>query len=417
MLLNYNAIGSILSEPFFLSSLEAERLTPLVAGLFTPNLEFERLTPDAIAAHASVHSVSAGSGSASVQQRIGVVDIRGVLTKYDTLCAVGMSGYGSMIRSFADDSSIDAIVLRLDSPGGSASGTEELGALVSSLDKPCVAFVSDMAGSAAYWVACCCREIVANNTTAVVGSIGVMATMADMRGYYESQGIVIRDIYPVESPNKNRESRAARAGNDKPMMEQLSVLARKFQSVVRTHRPSVTDDQLLGTTYFAQDVVGSLIDSVGTFEYALSRAASLALSTNTTTNSKHTTMATTNYSALAAAAGATALESQDGSISLTADQATATDLALSTSLAAVGKIPQLQTRLKDSLDANAKLTSELQASQATVAELTKKIDEGPGAAHAGVSPTTDSGAQGLPAGAADFGSALAIAKAFINTQN
>lgn len=419
MILNYNILRSVLSEPFYICSSEAEKLSALVAGLFTPNLEFERLSPEAIASHAYVKTASSGIGSSKVVKNIGVVEIRGVLTKYDSMCALGMSGYGSIINAYKSDSSIDAILLVIDSPGGSVAGTEELGNIIKSSPKPIIGYVSDIAGSAAYWLASCCIEIIANNTTACVGSIGVMTTMTDMRSYYAMQGIVMRDFYPPESVNKNHEGRAAQQGNDKPIIDHLSVLARKFQSIVRENRRAVTSEQLLGGTYFAGDVIGTLVDSIGNLDHALQRAAILASITITNQKSPKNmakiTKPAASYAALSAAAGVDALESADGSINLTADQAQAVESALSTSLAAVGRIPSLQSQLSTSQTAHQAITAELATANQRITELEAEIEDGPGADHATINTATDG--DGAAASAKSFSAALAIAREFVTNQN
>lgn len=412
MALNFNILRSVLSEPFFISSAEAEKLTALVAGLFTPNIEFERMTPEARASLASVYNVSGGSGSAT-DQRIGVVSVRGVLSKYDSLCAAGMESYSRMIRNFDADPDIDAIVVDIDSPGGMVAGTEEFGAAIKAASKPVVAFVNGMAASAGYWIASSCRRIIANNTTAIVGSIGVMSSWADLRGYYAQQGIVMRDIYAPQSKDKNSEGRAAQDGNFKPIQDHLAVLADKFHATVRANRPLVSLDQLTGSTYFAKDVVGTLIDEIGNFEAALATAASLAAPKSTNTNQNQFNMsqkANNTYAALAAAAGIDALESADGSITLTSEQASAVESSIATALGAVGKLPGLQAQLKTAQASETKLQGELQAATDRIATLEKEAQAGPGAASATITPPAD-GAKGASA-ITDFASALEEARKY-----
>lgn len=411
MAINFNILRSVLSEPFFISSAEAEKLTALVAGLFTPNLEFERMTPEERAALASVHTVSA-SGS-DIVQRIGVISMRGVLSKYDSLCATGMESYGRMIRTYDADPNIDAIIMDIDSPGGTVAGTEELAATIKAASKPIVAFVNGVAASAAYWIASSCRKIIAGTDTAIIGSIGVMSTWADLRGYYAQQGIVVRDIYAPQSKDKNSESRAAADGNFKPIRDHLSVLADKFHATVRANRPLVAADQLTGSTYFAKDVVGTLVDEIGNFDAALAGAAFLAAPPAIShTNSPIDMSQKTNhtYAALAAAAGAEALESADGSITLTADQAAAVESSIAIALGAAGKLPDLQAQLKTAQASETKLQEELQASSDRIAVLEQESQAGPGAASATITPPAD-GAKGASA-VTDFASALEEARKY-----
>lgn len=414
MALNFNIIRSVLSEPFFISSAEAEKLTALVAGLFTPNLEFERMTPEDRAALASVHLVSDFASGSDTVSRIGVVSVRGVLSKYDSMCAAGMETFSRMIRAFDADPNIDAIVVDIDSPGGTVAGTEELGATIKASSKPVVAFVNGMAASAAYWIASSCRRIIANNTTAIVGSIGVMSTWTDMRGYYAQQGIVVRDIYAPQSNNKNSESRAAADGNFKPIQDHLAVLADKFHATVRANRPLVAADQLTGSTYFAKDVVGTLVDEIGTFDVALASAAALAAPPTSHTNSPiHMSQKNNHtYAALAAAAGVEAFETADGSITLTADQAAAVESQIGTALGAFTKISSQQKETQATI---AKLQDELVQKDARIAELEKKLENAPAAESATVAPSAD-GTHDDSKGASNFGEGLASALEFLNSQ-
>jgi protease-4 len=403
MVLNFNILRSVLSEPFYISSIEAERLTALVAGLFTPNIEFERMEPEERAALASIHSVSVAD--TDTIRRVGVISMRGVLSKYDSMCSVGMESYARMIREFDVNPEIDAIVLNIDSPGGTVAGTEELGAVIKGATKPVVGFVNGMAASAAYWLCSACRKIVAGTDTSIVGSIGVMCTWADMRGYYAQQGIVIRDIYAPQSGDKNFETRAAADGNLKPMQDHLSVLAEKFHAVVRANRPLVTVEQMTGSTYFAKDVVGTLVDTIGNFEEALSIAASLATPSAPKTKSTTRNMSKMNYAALAAAAGVAAFESADGSITLTAEQAAAVE----SHIGAFSAIKNQQAEVS-------KLQQELKEKDKQLAELREQLDNAPGAETASVSAPAD-GTKTDVAGAANFGEALSNAIEFVKSQN
>ncbi|WP_298061362.1 S49 family peptidase [uncultured Rikenella sp.] len=404
MILNFNLLRSVLAEPFYLSNTEAEKLTALVAGLFTPNVEFERMTPEERAALASVHTIIPASGSGTTR-RIGVITLRGVLSKYDSMCAAGMESYGRMIREYDADPEIDAIVLNIDSPGGTVAGTEELGATIRAATKPVVAFVNGMAASAAYWIASACRKIVAGTDTSIVGSIGVMCTWADMRGYYAQQGIVIRDIYAPQSTDKNAESREAAAGNLKPIQDHLAVLADTFQKTVRANRPLVAVGQLSGATYFAKDVVGTLVDTIGNFEEALSIAASFATPSAPKTKSTTRNMSKMNYAALAAAAGVAAFESADGSITLTAEQAAAVESHIGAFSA-----------IKNQQEEVSKLQQELKEKDKQLAELREQLDNAPGAETASVSAPAD-GTKTDVAGAANFGEALSNAIEFVKSQN
>ncbi|MCS5636342.1 MAG: signal peptide peptidase SppA [Myxococcota bacterium] len=91
----------------------------------------------------------------------------------------------------ADDPDIDALILRIDSPGGSALASEEIWrsiGQVSEEGKPIIASFSDVAASGGYYVAVAADEIVANDA-ALTGSIGVFALRPVVGGALEKVGV------------------------------------------------------------------------------------------------------------------------------------------------------------------------------------------------------------------------------------
>jgi len=94
------------------------------------------------------------------------------------------------VRAAARDKEVSAILLHIDSPGGTVAGTGELAADVASanMQKPVYAYADDEAASAAYWVASQARRIGAN-PSALIGSIGAFAILDDTSGQYEKDGI------------------------------------------------------------------------------------------------------------------------------------------------------------------------------------------------------------------------------------
>lgn len=97
------------------------------------------------------------------------------------------------IRKATADESIDGIVLILDSPGGTVSGTSDLADDVRNATqaKPTLALVEDLCASAAYWLASACDRIIATNETALVGSIGTFIGVHDLSKVADKEGIEV----------------------------------------------------------------------------------------------------------------------------------------------------------------------------------------------------------------------------------
>lgn len=96
------------------------------------------------------------------------------------------------IRKAIDDDRITAILLHVDSPGGTVSGAGDLADDVKAADdeKPVYTYIEDLGASAAYWIGCQARKVFAN-PTALVGSIGTMTYVEDTSGAYEKAGIKV----------------------------------------------------------------------------------------------------------------------------------------------------------------------------------------------------------------------------------
>ncbi|HLI64433.1 MAG TPA: signal peptide peptidase SppA [Terriglobales bacterium] len=102
--------------------------------------------------------------------KIGIVELQGViLTPKDVV---------EQLRKFADDDSIKAIILRVDSPGGGAAASEEIYREVLRIrnkkKKRIVASIGTVGASGAYYVSSAASKIFADDAS-IVGSIGVIA--------------------------------------------------------------------------------------------------------------------------------------------------------------------------------------------------------------------------------------------------
>ena len=103
---------------------------------------------------------------------------------------VGSDTLVEAINDAADDKSIKAIVLRVDSPGGSALASDLMWHAIENAKakKPFVVSMSDVAASGGYYIACNANKIVAEPST-VTGSIGVFMGKPVVRGLYDWLGI------------------------------------------------------------------------------------------------------------------------------------------------------------------------------------------------------------------------------------
>ena len=119
-------------------------------------------------------------GSTSIGQKVAVIDIRGIITRSDATI--------KLIHTYRDDPSIKALVVRINSPGGSVAPVQEIYSELEKIEKPIVASMGGSAASGGYYIACAADTIVANPGT-LTGSIGVIMQFTRMKGLYDKVGL------------------------------------------------------------------------------------------------------------------------------------------------------------------------------------------------------------------------------------
>lgn len=97
------------------------------------------------------------------------------------------------LRMAAASPSIQAVVLRVSSPGGSVAASQEIYSIIQRFDKPIVISMGDTAASGGYYIAAAADGIVANPGT-ITGSIGVITSMLNLQELYDKLGIQVEII-------------------------------------------------------------------------------------------------------------------------------------------------------------------------------------------------------------------------------
>jgi len=104
--------------------------------------------------------------------------------------SIGSDTLSKAIDDAREDKSIKAIVIRVDSPGGSGLASDIIwhSVVAAKEKKPVVISMSDVAASGGYYIACGANKIIAQPST-ITGSIGVVAGKPVMRGFYDWLGL------------------------------------------------------------------------------------------------------------------------------------------------------------------------------------------------------------------------------------
>jgi signal peptide peptidase SppA len=136
-------------------------------------------------------------GRLQVRDGIAEIVLNGSLLKYQSSAMESTST--KLAKKLADQARINtdvlAVMLYIDSPGGTVAGLQPLVAAVAQLasEKPTIAFVENMCASAAYRVACQANKIVASQDS-LIGSIGTYGVIHDMSAAATMKGVKVHVV-------------------------------------------------------------------------------------------------------------------------------------------------------------------------------------------------------------------------------
>jgi signal peptide peptidase SppA len=192
----------------------------------------------------------------TIEDGIGVIAIEGPILRKPGLFARVIMGatdseeIGAAIREANDRTDIKAVMLNIDSPGGTVAGTPELANAVASLNeqKPVYAFSSGLMASAAYWIASQARAIYAT-PSAQVGSIGVVQAVVDESAALDKEGIKV-EVFSV-GKYKAMGAPGNPLTNDQRELIQsnLAEIAGEFHAAVLAKGRAIPPDAMEGQTF------------------------------------------------------------------------------------------------------------------------------------------------------------------------
>jgi len=186
-----------------------------------------------------------------------------------------LDDFSADIERLMDDETVDGIVLDINSPGGTVTGTPEAAAMVRAAcdKKRVVAYTDTMCASAAYWVASQAWAVMASES-AVVGSIGVYLPLTDTSRAYEMQGVTTHLIKSGKYKGTGVPGTAPTQEMLDRLQDRVDFIHAEFKADVRMGRGSVADETMEGQDFFGKQAIGvGLVDGIGTIGDAVQMAA------------------------------------------------------------------------------------------------------------------------------------------------
>ena len=213
------------------------------------------------------------------KKKVAVIYATGDIVDGDAKENVAGNRFAKIISDVRKDSSVYAVVLRVNSPGGSVLASEKIKAELDLLReyKPIIASYGDYAASGGYWISANCDKIYSNAST-LTGSIGVFSMIPDLGGVVKNKLHV--NITPVNSNEHSDMYNGFRALDKKEldyMQASVENIYDKFTKLVSEGRgmPVARVDEIAqGRVWSGADALGiGLVDEIGTIEDAINYAA------------------------------------------------------------------------------------------------------------------------------------------------
>ena len=228
----------------------------------------------------------------TIPDRVAVINIEGTIVcgadskenLFQQANGITSGTIMKQIREAAADDSVKALVLRIDSGGGSATAAEEVGRELlrfkEQTKKPIVATMGNTGASAAYWIAACASDKIYANATTLTGSIGVYMPYMNTEELFKKIGITSDKI--KSGPYKDIMS------NDRPMTtEEKQILQNIVDEIydqfvytvsagrrMETSKVRAIADGRIYTGRQAKNI--GLVDELGDYYDALAAAGTLA---------------------------------------------------------------------------------------------------------------------------------------------
>ncbi len=215
------------------------------------------------------------------KNRVEVIYVQGEMLTGSVPAGLGVAASEDITKSLKDaanDDGVKAIVMRINSPGGSPAAAEEIIAAMKKTNKPIVVSMGDVAASAAYYISVPATRIIANPDT-ITGSIGVIWEFQNRSKFYEKDGTEFYIAKSGEMKDMGGDWRGLSDDEKKYVDQVISEAYGRFVHEVSTDRNlslSKVKDLAAGRVYTgAKAKELGLVDDFGSLDDAIDIAAKL----------------------------------------------------------------------------------------------------------------------------------------------
>lgn len=253
-----------------------------IQGIYATHLRGDKIDIKGVEAAIGRPLVNTQQGY-EVIDGVAVLPIVGVISKRMNLMQQISGGVSSELvardlKAIIADPAVTAIILQIDSPGGTVDGTETLANLVrqAAAIKPCIAFADGTMASAAYWIGSAASEIYIADSVTAVGSIGVVATHQDISAAEAARGVKTTEITAGKFKRTASQFGALTESGKQSIQDQVDYLYSIFVQAVAENRgvstEAVLQDMADGRMFIGQQAIDAgLVDGVSTLDALIAK--------------------------------------------------------------------------------------------------------------------------------------------------
>ena len=215
------------------------------------------------------------------RDKVAVIYAEGEIVEGDETFEVAGDRFVRIIEKVKNDDKVKAVVLRVNSPGGSVSASVKIRTALDKLMsvKPLVASYGDYAASGGYWISSGCQKIYAD-ATCLTGSIGVFSMIPEFSKVAKNIGVGVETIGSNKHSDMMTLMRPFDAKETAYMQASVEDIYELFVNLVANSRgmePEKVDEIAQGRVWAATDALQiGLVDEIGSLQDAISYAAALA---------------------------------------------------------------------------------------------------------------------------------------------
>jgi len=195
---------------------------------------------------------------------------------------IGSDQFRNLLRKIRLDKEVEAVVFRVNSPGGSALASEVIWREISLLrkEKPVVVSMGDVAASGGYYIACNADSVFANANT-ITGSIGVFTVIPNMQSFFKNKlGVTFDGVKTAPYADMGGVDRALTEPEKRFVQASVDTIYHVFKTRVsggRRMKMDQVDSLAQGRVWTgAHAQTNQLVDRIGTLQDAVESAARMA---------------------------------------------------------------------------------------------------------------------------------------------